>query len=310
MSERLNTLWGVSVPQHFTQGPVDRSLITEFAGRAEDLGYDSLWVQERVVSDFPVLEPVSLLCYLAGVTSKVRLGSSVLISPLRNPMNLARVLATADQLSGGRLIVGVGLGNAGRDYPALGVPVERRVSRFIEGIELMKAVWVQPSVTHKGDFWQLNNFQMEPKPAQKPHPPIWFGAHLPAALKRAVRYGNGWMGAGNSSTADFKDQAPKVRAYLDEAGRDPATFTISKRVYIAVAQDGSLAKGHLENFFGVVYGNPERGPKLGVWGTVDQCVEGLREVLLMEPDLVLLTPVFDHIAQMEILAHEVIPKLR
>ncbi len=310
MATKSATRWGISIPQHFLTGPVDVPLIHRFVTRAEALGYHSIWVQERVVSNFAVMEPVSLLCYVAALTSRVRLGSSVIISALRNPGHFARLLASLDQLSTGRLIVGVGLGNSGRDYPAFGLTAEGRVRRFIEGIELMKAMWTQPSVTHRGEFWQLDDFQMEPKPFQKPHPPIWFGAHLPLALKRAVRHGNGWMGAGNSTTAQFKEESKLILGYLEEAKQDPATFAISKRVYIAVDRESAQAKQRMEQFFGRVYGSAARGGEVSVWGTVDQCVEGLNEVLSMEPELVLLTPVTDHIEQMETLWQDVIPRLQ
>ena len=310
MSSSASVQWGIGIPQHFFKGPVDVSLIQRFAVRAEAIGYHSLWVQDRAASaDFPILEPVSLLCYAAAFTTRIRLGSSVIIAPVRDAPQLARSLANIDQLSGGRLTVGVGLGNDG-DYAPYGLSTKRRVQRLVEALEVLKALWTQPSVTHEGEFWQLNNLSMEPKPVQQPHPPIWFGGRQPSALKRAVRHGDGWMGAGMASTADFKKSVPLLRGYLEEEQRDPATFPISKRVYIAVDRDRARAEQRLREFFDSVYSNADRGPTVSVWGAPEECVQQLGEVLSMTPQLVLLNVVSDYMEQMETLAKEVIPKLQ
>ena len=310
MTAGTETRWGISIPQHFIDGPVDMGLVQRFVSRAEALKFHSLWVQERAVGSLPVLEPISLLCYAAALTTKAQIGCAVFITPLHNPAQFARLSASLDQMSGGRLIVGVGLGSGERDYPAFGIPAEERVKRLIEGLDIMKALWTQPSVTFEGEFWQLKNFKTAPKPIQKPHPPIWFGAHHPAALKRAVRHGDGWMGAGASSTAEFKESVPLLRTYLEQAQRDPATFPISKRVYIAVDRESARAEQRIREFFGAVYGNPARGSEVAVYGNPAECVEQLGEVLSMEPQLVLLSPVSDYMEQMELLAQEVIPKLK
>jgi len=255
------------------------------------------------------LEPISLLCYTAALTTRIRLGSSVIIAPVRDAPQLAKALANIDQLSGGRLIVGVGLGDD-RDYAPYGLSTERRVKRFTEALEVLRALWTQPSVTYEGEFWRLNDLSMEPKPVQQPHPPIWFGGHQPSALKRAVRHGDGWMGAGMSSTADFKKSVPLLRSYLEEEQRDPAMFPISKRVYIAIDRDRARAEQRLREFFDSVYENADKGPTVSVWGSPEECVQQLRDVLSMTPQLVLLNVVSDHMEQMEILAKEVIPKLQ
>src|SRR5271154_3895951 len=226
--------FGISIPQVFSKPPIDLELIRKFTPKAEALGYDSLWVQEQIVSDVSILEPVTLLTYVAAITSKVRLGTSVLLTVVRNPIQLAKSLATLDQLSQGRLTVGVGVGGAHVPEAVFGVSSEKRGRQFVEGLRVMKALWTQPQASFTGDFWRFENVPMEPKPVQSPHPPLWFGARDALALKRAVRHGDGWMGAGSSSSADFVAQIASLRSALDDAKRDPATFAISKRVYIAV----------------------------------------------------------------------------
>src|SRR6516225_4270876 len=211
---------GIAIPQ--TGSTVNAGLIRSFLERGEELGYESVWVQEQIISDSPILEPVTLLAYAAALTSKVRLGTAVLLTVVRNPVQLAKSLASLDQLSQGRLTVGVGIGGPHVPEAVFGVSSERRARRFVEGLQVMKALWIQPRASFSGDFWRLENVPMEPKPLQKPHPPLWFGARESVALKRAVRHGDGWMGAGSSSSADFIKQAGEVRRFLDDAKRDPA----------------------------------------------------------------------------------------
>src|SRR6266436_298774 len=219
---------GIAIPQSFADSTVDVGLINKFVSKAETLGYDSLWVQEQILSDSSILEPVTLLTYVAALTSKLRLGTSVILPVIRNPVQLAKSLASLDQLSHGRVIVGVGIGGPHVPEAVFGVSSERRGRRFVEGLQVMKALWTQPRAAMSGEFWQFADVAMEPKPAQKPHPPLWFGARDALALRRAVRLGDGWMGAGSSSSADFIKQAEMLRGFLEEERRDPAKFVISK----------------------------------------------------------------------------------
>ncbi len=182
---------GIAIPQTFAASPIDLRLIREFLPRAEGLGYDSLWVQEQIITGYGILEPVTLLTYASALTSRVRLGSSVLLPVIRNPLQLAKSLATLDQLSQGRLTVGIGIGGPHVPEAAFGVSPDRRGRRFVESIEVMKALWTQPRATFSGEFWRFEKLPMEPKPVQKPHPPLWFGAREPVALRRAVATG-GW----------------------------------------------------------------------------------------------------------------------
>src|SRR4030095_15887879 len=127
----------------------------------------------------------------------------VFVTPLHSPVHLAKSLSTLDQLSRGRIEVGVGTGGRGRMFSAFEVDPASLVARFIEGLRLMKALWTEPRVTFEGRFWQLDGAAMEPKPFQKPHPPIWFGGSHPNALQRAARYAYGFFGAGSQNPAQF-----------------------------------------------------------------------------------------------------------
>ena len=164
------------------------------------------------------LGPVEAMTYAAACTQRLRLGCVVFVSTLYSPVHLAKSLSTLDQLSRGRIEIGVGTGGKGRPFAAFGVDPQRYVARFTEGIALMKALWTESRVTFDGEFWQLKDAAMEPKPFQKPYPPLWFGANAPNALRRAVRLGDGFFGAGSTPTAKFAGQVKIVREVLADIG--------------------------------------------------------------------------------------------
>ncbi len=300
---------GVAIPQTFVSGRVEPGRIREFLQRAEALGFESAWVVEQILGSAPSLEPVELLAYAAAVTERLRLGSAVLLTALRSPVHLAKSLATIDQLSHGRLVVGVGLGGATRIYPAYGLSSERRVARFVEGLRVMKRLWTETRVTMAGDFFRLENASMEPKPVQTPHPPLWFGGHAPAALRRAVELGDGFIGAGSASTAAFAGQVSTLRAVLAETGRAPGSFPVGKRVYLALDRDRARAGKRLAEWFGAFYGRPALAEEVSVWGDADACVEGLRAVVDAGAGFLMLNPVFDELDQLERLAADVVARL-
>lgn len=299
----------VSLPQTFVGRPVDPRAVRDFVRRAEALGFSSAWSVEQILGSIPSLDPIDVLTYAAAVTERIRLGSAVLLPALRSPVHLAKSLGTIDHLSGGRLIVGVGLGGSPRVYPAFGVPAARRAARFAEAVRLMKALWTEPRVDFDGEFWKLRDARMEPKPLQKPHPPIWFGGHHPNALRRAVELGDGFIGAGSIGTARFADEVKLLVPMLEAAGRDPARFPIGKRVYIAVDSDRDRAGRRLGEWFTAFYGRAELANEVCVWGSVEECVDRLSEVIGAGARFLLLNPVFDELAQLERFAADIGPKL-
>ena len=310
----MSTDWplpcGIAIPQAFAEGGVDLELARSFAGRAEDLGYHSLWVAEQILGATPTPEPVSYLSYLAAVTSRIRLGSAVIVATTRNPVLLAKQLSTLDVLSGGRLIVGTALGGRPDSYPLFGASAHRRARHFVESLGVMKALWTQERASFKGVFWQLDGVPMSPKPVQKPHPPVWFGARHPQGLRRAARLADGWMGAGSTTTEQFREHVPIILDELHRQGRDPESFAIAKRVYVAVDNDAARAERRLQRWFGAWYGNAEMGSRVSVWGSIEKCADGLTEVVNAGAGMLMLNPVFDHMEHLELLASKVIPKLR
>ncbi|MDE2836140.1 MAG: LLM class flavin-dependent oxidoreductase [Chloroflexota bacterium] len=295
------------MPQRFT-GEVNVAVLPPFFAAVEELGYHSCWVVEQAINAQNDLAPIPLLSYAAALTSKARLGSSVLISVLRNPINLAKSLATLDRLSHGRLIAGVGMGNAtGAPFSeAFGAPAAGKAARFEEGLVLMQRLWTGERVTFDGRFWQLNDAFISPTPVQE-RIPLWFGGHAPAALDRAARLGDGWMGAGATSTARFAEEQDAMRARLDAHGRDPATFTTSKRVFIGVEDDAETALRRMQPWFTMHSGSGQRAERVGVYGTPQQCAEGLAAIADTGLGLIALNPLYDHEQQARRLANEVLP---
>jgi probable F420-dependent oxidoreductase len=306
-----HTPCGIEIPQVFFDGPVDMEHIRTFVTKAETLGYDSLWLQERIIGDFIMLEPVTLLSYVAAITTKLRLGTSVILLTLRNPIQLAKAYATLDCMSGGRAVLGVGLGGGhlGSHEEIFGYSREGRVTRFTEAVQILKLLWTEPRASFQGRFWNFKDVPMEPKPIQKPHLPIWFGGHHENALRRAVKYGNGWMGAGSSSSSAFVRESAKIRAFLDEAKRDPATFGIAKRVYLAVDNDKMRTERRIREWFERRYKNADLGPRVCIWGSRDECTERIQELVRAGAQQIVFNPMFDETEHLEICAKEIMPHL-
>ena len=225
--------FAIAIPQFYADGEFDPTSFREYFARAEELGFESAWTQESTLGFGPQLSPIEAMTYAAACTERIRLGCVVFVSTLHSPVHLAKSLSTLDQLSRGRIEVGVGTGGRGRPFAAFGVDPARYVSRFTEGVNLMKALWTEPRVTFHGEFWQLENAPMEPKPFQKPYPRLWFGGASEPALRRAVRMGDGFFGAGSSTTAKFAEQVQIVRGALAEAGQAADSFPIAKRLYVS-----------------------------------------------------------------------------
>jgi len=283
--------FGIAIPQTFPEP----ARIQSFLRRAEELPFAAAWCIEQVIGTAPVLESVTTLGYAAAVTKRLRLGIAVLIIAQRNPIDLAKTLSTVDVLSNGRLIVGVGLGASARYYSAYGLSPEGRVTRFSENLEIMKRLWTEDRVTLQGRFAQLDNVPMEPKPVQKPHPPVWFGGHAEAALRRAVELGDGYIGAGSTPTSIF----------IEDIKQLPPAFPKAKRLYLATGEN----LPRLREWFAAFYHKPEMADQVAVWGSPQRIADEVRRLKNAGVSHVLLNPVFDEEQQMQRLADEVLPRV-
>ncbi|MEQ1802754.1 MAG: LLM class flavin-dependent oxidoreductase [Gammaproteobacteria bacterium] len=306
--------FGFPIPQVFLDGRADLGLVRRTLALGERLGFHSAWVQDQVAGDVPLHESLTLLAYAAALTTRVRLGVSVLVFPIRNPVHVAKVVSTLDNLSAGRMILGVGLGHvmASGFFRTYGVDNREAVRRFNEGIRVMKSLWTEAETSFDGEFFQLRRTGMWPKPVQKPHVPLWFGGQHPDALRRAVRHGDAYTCAGPNTTDEFAGFVGQIRRFLDEEGRDPATLPLSKRVYIAIDGDEARAKRRLDDFFGTRYPwqvqrNPSFVADICVWGSTARVAEGLARVARIGATTIITNPLWDFEEQLEALATEVVP---
>jgi probable F420-dependent oxidoreductase len=296
------------MPQRFGDGAFEPGAFRAFLAQAEALGFTSVWTQEQVLGNFPQLAPTETMTYAAACTEHIRIGCALYVSPLHNPVHLAKSLSTLDQLSGGRLEVGVASGGKQRPFAAFDADPATFIARFTEGVRLMKACWTEPEINFDGRFWQVREAGMEPKPLQKPFPPLWFGGGHPRALRRAVRLGNGFFGAGSSTTTQFRRQVSDLRTILAEEGRDPDAFPIAKRVYVHVDEDPALAQRLVTEGLAEIYDHVKTDfTPVAVFGDPAACVHGVREVIDAGAELILFTPLQDEAAQMERVAAEIVP---
>jgi len=292
---------GMSLPHRSPDGISER-VVRQVAQRAEALGFADLWVTNNTVDEAAgCLDSLTILTYAAALTTTIRLGVSVVVLPTYHPIHLAQQVATLDHLSNGRAILGVGLGRAD-EYEDFGVPTERRVRRFTESVELMKALWAGRNVTYQGEIFKVENVTIGAKVVQQPHPPVWVGSHHPAAIARAARMSDGWMGAGGSSTASFGEAVPLLHDALAKVGRDPATFPISKRVFLSVHENAETARAEVHRWFSEVYHNPAGTEQGGVYGTPEQVREKLDALAAKGATHLLLNPVARYEEQVEALA--------
>jgi probable F420-dependent oxidoreductase len=247
-----------------------RKELKEVATVAEDLGFDSILIGDHIVNakniespwpyaeyygndlkkmpfsiytDVPWLDPFDTLAFLAAATEKPRLGMSVLIVPYRNPYDVARRVATLDVLSGGRMILGVGVGWMEEEFKLLGIPFNQRAQRTREYVALMKALWTQENPRFDGEFIKLEtDVNMQPLPLQKPHPPIWVGGETMPALRRVVEFGDGWHIA-LLTVEQITSLYERLKVAMDKARRD-----FSSLEFTAMVDMSRLSPGVIESY--------------------------------------------------------------
>ena len=228
---------------------IEGDKIAAVATRAEALGYDSLWVSDHIVfpseltSPYPyspdgklpldptnpILEPLTVLSYAAAVTKTIKLGTSVLIIPYRDPIICAKVIASIDVLCGGRFIFGVGIGWLEEEFRALRLELKHRVAQSREALEVMKTCWVDEDPAFDGKFYKFSGIKFAPKPRQTPHPPIWFGGTSMPALKRAVELGSGWHAVWETPE-EIAEKVSIIRDLCKRAGKSFDEFDITINV--------------------------------------------------------------------------------
>lgn len=301
--------------------PLDFDGLVDYAQRAERLGFSSLWVWDHLFlgarNAFPFYESLSVLAALAARTSTVRLGTGVLVLPLRDPVTLAKVTATIDHISGGRFVLGTASGWYEREFDALGVPFRRRGRLVERNLELLKRLWTEdvvdgsaPGLDGTPDRLRFRNVVLLPKPVQRPRPPIMLGGYADSVLRRAATLADGWLTYLYTPTA-FEESWAVVRRHAEAAGRDPATLRNVSQVPICVGDSAAEAERRVRAFIDRYMDVPpwsKASPDSAIRGTVAQCAEqiaahaeaGVQELVLIPAD-------YDP-EQVEVIGHELIGK--
>jgi probable F420-dependent oxidoreductase len=218
--------------------------VVNFAKKCESMGCHSMWSVDYMSYDN--LEPLTVLAAAAGTTQRIRLGTSVLLGNLRHPSHLAKIISTLDFISNGRVILGLGLGSRESDYKAVEIGYAHRGSRVAEHVQLMKRLWTEDHVTHRGKFFNVENLSVGPRPVQKPHPPIWTGGNAEAALKRAGTWADGFI-CGGSAIPNFPAIWETIVGYAKAAGRDPSRIAKAGLTFMAIADDPNKAVETVED---------------------------------------------------------------
>ncbi len=313
----LDRTYGVAA-RNFTaypQMPDARGLV-EYGVKAEELGYDSLWVWDHVLlgvePNFPIIESLTVLTGVAARTSRIKLGTGILVLPLRNPVLLAKQLASMDQLSQGRLLMGMASGWYKREFDALGVPFERRGKIMDANLEILKALWTEPMVSGEWGPHKISKAVMYPKPVQQPKIPILIGGYVDRVLKRAATVGDGWLTYFYTPEA-FTKSWNKIRNFAEEGGRDPDTLLNAAQLPIRVGPSRAAVEGEMMDWLNKEWDFPSNSDcsrESAIMGTVEECVEQLEAHHAAGVQKIIFVPYKYEASQVETIAREVVPRLR
>lgn len=309
--------FGVAL-ENFTPASVEPSIdrVLAYAAQAEALGFASTWAWDHILLGtrraFPFLESLATLSAIAARTRRLRLGIGVLVLPLRNPVILAKELATIDQISQGRLVLGLAAGWYEREFQACGIPFPERGRIFVKNLEIMRRLWTEDSVSGAVDGYVFNQAVMLPKPLQRPHPPLFIGGYVDRVLRRVARHGDGWLTYFYTAET-FRATWAKIRGFAEEQGRNPAELRNISQLPICVAPSYEEADRRVKEFIGRYFDVApwsESTPESAIRGTPAQCAEQLGAHLDAGEEHIVLIPSEYRTDQLEVIAHDVLPRLR
>jgi alkanesulfonate monooxygenase len=310
------TDFGLAIRNFVGPGEVpDVESIYAYARRAEDLGFESLWAWDHVLlgvePSFPIVDSIAMLAAVAARTSRVKLGTGVLVLPLRNPVVAAKQLGSLDLISGGRLVLGVAAGWYAREFDAVGVPFKQRGRQFERNLDILLRLWTQDRVTLKVDEFNLREAVMVPRTAQRPRPPVLVGGYVDAVLKRAGTVGDGWL-TYFYTPESFTRNWEKVKDYARAAGRDPGALTATNQLAVYVGDSRAQTAAEMRHWLTTEWdtaGWSESTVEHAVHGSPAECVEQLRAHVATGVHRIILIPYRYRPDQVERIAKEVLPRL-
>ncbi|HEU4759039.1 MAG TPA: LLM class flavin-dependent oxidoreductase [Dehalococcoidia bacterium] len=283
--------------------------------RIEDLGYDSAWTSEHVFFYFPTFDALTALAAMAARTSRIRLGTAVFLLPLRPAALAAKEIASVDIISGGRLILGIGVGGEyPKEFQAVGVPVNERGPRTNEALRVLKLLFTQDSVSFEGRFTKLDGVTLMPKPAQAGGPPLWIAGRSSAAIRRAGRLGDGYLPY-LFSPERYQDSLARVRQHAEQAGRDPGAITPALYQFVCLADTYDEAKRIAAADLSMRYNQPFEKivDRYVVMGNAADCARRLADFAEAGARHFVLVPVGgsprDFLPQVEAYARDVLPNI-
>jgi alkanesulfonate monooxygenase len=310
------TQFGVAM-RNFTRYPEMPSAqeLIDYGVRVEKLGYESIWAWDHILlgvePSFPIIEALTILTAIAARTQTIKLGTGVLVMPMRNPVILAKQLGSLDLISNGRLIVGTAVGWYKREFKAMGVDFHERGQIMERSLDIIKRLWTEDRVTEDFPPYSIKDAVMYPKPVQKPHPPILIGGYVDAVLRRAATKGDGWLTY--YYTADsFASNWARIRGFAEEAGRNPDELISTNQLPIYVGQRSKVEapmREWLQTDWDYASWS-ESTAESAIMGSVDECVEQLQKHVATGVDRLIFVPYRYQDEQLEIVAREIIPRLK
>jgi probable F420-dependent oxidoreductase len=281
---------------------------TALAKKCEEMGLDSFWTIDRVAYDN--VDSLTLLAAAAAVTKNLRLGTSVLLPGVRHPAMLAKIIASLDFLSGGRVTVGVGFGSRPNDFAAVEVPFEHRGSRAEEAVKLMLRLWTEDNVTHQGKFFKVANLTIGPRPIQSPHPPIWMGGSAESVLRRVGRMAQGYI-CSSSSVPELAKIWDNIAAAAKASGRDPGQIEKAGLTFMAIDNDKAKAiaagEAYMKRYYGAVRGDVGQH---FVIGPPEACAEKIRSIFTHGLQTLIIGTVIADLRQADLFGEKVLPLLK
>lgn len=289
--------------------------LAAWAVLVEEMGFDSIWAGEHFTNWRPALSAIPVVATFSAVTSRIKVGTSIILFPLRHPTVVAKEVSTLDILSKGRVILGIGVGGENpKEFEACGVDVKERGARTNEGLKLVRNLWTKDEVTHKGRFFNMEGISMLPKSVQKPHPPIYVAGRRDAAMRRAARYGDGWFPY-LYDPERYRTSVTKIKEVAEESGKGLSTFEWALYQYVAIEESYEEALTVAARSLGTAYKQDFTtiAAKYVVLGTPSQCLERLHQFYEAGARHFVLAPLGSaegRAKRMEIIATELMPQIR
>ena len=300
---------GVLIPNGYPDNRPNPEELLAFFKAADRFGFHSLWATERPLHRVGIVQPFTMLAAAAAVTSRINLGTAVVLASLRHPIHLANESADVDYLSGGRLLLGIALGGRPPEFEALGIPINRRMGRLEESITLLRRLWSEPEVSFEGRHFKLENVSLGTRPARDGKIPIYLAGASEPALRRAGALGDGWVAGGAGTPEEMGQRCQAIKSYAVQAGRDPGSMDMGKIIYTCIDDDKAAARERMAWPLTQYYGPQFDIDGQCAFGPPAECAEYIRPYVEAGVNMPLVGLPWPDVNQLQRLHEEVVPLL-